>query len=324
MPDSSREADFKERDGMSFYSTDTLAAEIGRELLSRVVDAYGAKGLAEDKFAITLLIHDTLRGTAPASTQLRGFGYRSSQLFYPCSVVKLFYLVAARARLEEKFIVPHEELDRAMRDMILLSSNTATNYVIDLITGTTGDTLLPDKERPSWEEKRQWVNRYFRSFGWPEFAGINVSQKLMDDERYGRERQFAGADGRNHNALTTDATARLLYEIFTGQVVSPAHSKFIAKTMARPLDPNWVSEEPRAQVNGFFGAGLPQGSWLWSKAGATSWTGDPTASFRRHDAAYVELPTGAAFTLVAFTEGKSISADETCLPMIARTAAKLL
>jgi len=38
---------------------------------------------------------------------------------------------------------------------------------------------------------------------------------------------------------------------------------------------------------------LPPGSKLWSKAGWTSET--------RHDAAYIELPTGARFVLVTFT-----------------------
>jgi beta-lactamase class A len=250
--------------------------------------------------------------------------YRGSRPFYPCSVVKLFYLAAARARLEEGLIHPHAELDRAMRDMILLSSNTATNYVIDLITGTTGDTLLEAEERGVWEEKRQWVNRYFRSFGWPEFKDINVCQKLMDDQRYGRERLFAGSDGRNHNSLTTDAVARLFYAVFTGNIVNAGHSEFLVNTLARSLDPKWLAEEPAAQVIGYFGDGLPQGSRLWSKAGSTRWTGDPTASYRRHDAAYVELSNGLSFTLVAFTEGKAISEDETCLPMIARTASELV
>ncbi|HTO85663.1 MAG TPA: hypothetical protein VMQ73_25815, partial [Methylomirabilota bacterium] len=70
--------------------------------------------------------------------------------------------------------------------------------------------------------------------------------------------------------------------------------------------------------------GLPVGSRLWSKAGWTKWTGDPTASYRRHDAAYVELPGGGALTLVVFTEGKEISADMTCLPAFARVAAELV
>jgi hypothetical protein len=63
---------------------------------------------------------------------------------------------------------------------------------------------------------------------------------------------------------------------------------------------------------------------LWSKAGRTDWTGDPAASYRRHDAAYIELPGGPVFTLVAFTQGKAVSLDETVLPMIARTTADLL
>jgi len=308
---------------MDFYATDAHSNGIGKELVRRVLEIYGTKGLAAGQFAITLLLHEPLREASPHK-QLRGFGYRASQPFYPCSVVKLFYLAAARARLEQKFIAPHEELDRAMRDMIRVSSNTATNYVIDLVTDTTGDTLLPDEERLAWEEKRQWVNHYFRSLGWPEFENINISQKLMDDQRYGRERVFAGADGHNHNALTTDATARLFYEIFTGHVVNQVHSKFIMETLERSLDAEWIAAEPGAQIKGYFGAGLPQGSRLWSKAGMTSWTGDPTASYRRHDAAYVELPEGTAFTLVAFTQGKAINTDETCLPMIAGTAVDLI
>ena len=94
--------------------------------------------------------------------------------------------------------------------------------------------------------------------------------------------------------------------------------------MSRPLDPVWIAAEPRSQVIGYFGAGLPPGSRLWSKAGWTGWTGDPTASYRRHDAAYIELPTGQAFILVAFTEGRAISADENCLPSIAGLAAELV
>ena len=173
-------------------------------------------------------------------------------------------------------------------------------------------------------EKRNWVNRYFRKFGWPEFERINVCQKLMDDRRYGREQMFAGADGRNHNALTTDATARLFYAIFTGQAVSQSRSSYMADRLSRSLDPAWIAAEPDAQVIGYFGAGLPQGTKLWSKAGHTRWTGDPSASYRRHDAAYIELPGGSAFTLVAFTEGKAISANEDCLPALARNAAELV
>lgn len=307
---------------MSFYTTDAEIRSLGEELVRFALAAFGPKGLAADKLAVTLLLHDRpLEHGAPPP---RGFGYRAAEPFYPCSVVKVFYLVAAQARLEEGAIAPHEELDRAMRDMILYSSNTGTNYVIDLVTGTTGDTLLSGAELAEWTDRRNWVNRYFRDFDWPEFAAINVCQKLMDDLRYGRERMFAGADGGNHNRLTTDATARLFHAILTGAVINPQRSRIIADLLRRPLDPAWIAAEPASQVEGYLGAGLPAGSRLWSKAGWTGWTRDATASYRRHDAAYVELPGDKAFTLAVFTQGKEISADLTCLPAIARRAAELI
>jgi beta-lactamase class A len=308
---------------MVFYEANPRLNEIGNELVQRTLQACAHLDFKPEDLAITLLRHNKPLDTSGSTGTVSGFSYRGSQPFYPCSVVKLFYLVAAQERLEEGFIQPDEELDRAMRDMITVSSNTATNYVIDLITETTGDTLLQDVERSRWEEKRHWVNRYLRSFDWAEFTGINVCQKLMDDQRYGRERMFAGADGRNHNALTTDATARLFYAIFTRNKPTPARSRFVIDTLARSIEPEFA-KKPGAQIFGFFGAGLPRGSRLWSKAGRTDWTGDPAASYRRHDAAYIELPGGPAFTLVAFTQGKAVSLDETVLPMIARTTADLL
>jgi hypothetical protein len=185
------------------------------------------------------------------------------------------------------------------------------------VTGTTGDTLLSSQEMADWTAKRGWVNRYFESLGWKEFAAIYVCQKLMDDLRYGREQTFVGSNGRNHNRLTTDATARLFHAIFTKQVISPRRSKIIADLLRRPLDRAWIDAEPASQVLGYFGEGVPAGSRLWSKAGWTTWTRDVAASYRRHDAAYVELPNGKAFTLAVFTQGKEISADFTCLPSIA-------
>jgi hypothetical protein len=230
-------------------------------------------------------------------------------------------LVAVQARLEEGFIQPHEELDRAMRDMILYSSNTGTNYVIDLVTGTTGDTLLVDAEMAEWANRRNSVNRFFSGFAWPEFSSINVCQKLMDDLRYGREKQFLGV--ASHNRLTTDATARLFHAIMTCKIINAERSRIIANHLRLPLDPDWIAAEPASQVSGCFGEGLPPGSRLWSKAGWTTWIRHSQASYRRHDAAYVELPGGGAFTLVV-GQGPEISADSTWLAALARQTVELL
>jgi beta-lactamase class A len=76
--------------------------------------------------------------------------------------------------------------------------------------------------------------------------------------------------------------------------------------LARSLEPDARAADPENQVDGFLGAGLPQGAQLWSKAG---WM-----SQARHDAAYVEVPEQAPFLLVAFSEGRSCAEDVALLP----------
>ena len=93
------------------------------------------------------------------------------------------------------------------------------------------------------------------------------------------------------NALTTDATARLLAEIAQGEVVSNKRSEEMLELLRR--DPFGESNDPDDQAHGFTGPALPPGAKLWSKAGWTSNT--------RHDAALIELPDGTRFVLVTFT-----------------------
>jgi beta-lactamase class A len=308
---------------MSWFRDDPRLASLGETLVEATLQRFSNKGLTPESLALTLLLHpeplDVREPSIPA-----GFSYHGSQPFYPCSVVKVFYLVAAQQRLEEGFIAPHEDLTRAMRDMIRVSSNAATNYVIDLVTGTTGDTLLGPAEISAWRDRRNWANRYLKGFGWAEFEAINVCQKLMDDDRYGREKVFVGAAGANHNRLTTDATARLFHAIMTGRVITAERAGIVRNLMRRPLDADFIRDEPAGQVLGYFGAGLPPGARLWSKAGSTGWTGDLAASFRRHDAAYVELPNGRQFTLVLFSQGREISADQEFLPAVASLTCELV
>ena len=304
---------------MSFYREHAALTRAGETIVAETLERFAGEGLRPERFAMTLLVHPEPPTRAKPKEPPIGYGHQGQLPFYPCSVVKLFYLVAAQARLAEGAIGFDEALDRAMRDMMLYSSNMATNYVIDLVTGTTGDTLLEGEALVEWRERRQWVNRYFAGFGWPELEPINVMQKLMDDVRYGRERQLLAADGSNHNRLTTDATARLIHELLLGRVVSPDRSASVLDYLRRPLDADWVAAEPLAQVRGFFGEAMPKGTKLWAKSGWSQWLRDPVSSWGRHDACYAEPPDGPAFTLVAFTHGKEISQSAGCLPFIARS-----
>jgi beta-lactamase class A len=311
-----------ERQGSNvFFVTTEISRSIGEELVTFALDRFGSAGLAADNLAMTLLLHpmplSRTEQVAPISPE--GFAYSGSRPFYPCSVVKMFYLAAVQAAIEAGSVQEHNELSRAMRDMILWSSNTATNYIIDIVTGTTGDTLLAEPAFATWVERRNAVNRYFQSLKRDEFDGINVCQKLMDDERYGREKVFVTIDGNNHNRLTTNASAYLMHEIMARRMISADASQRMAEFLARPVDPDFAAR-PASQISGYIGAGLPADAKLWSKAGWTGWTGDADASYRRHDAAYVELSAGVAFTLVVFTEGKAISQNSDILPSIGKLA----
>jgi beta-lactamase class A len=305
---------------MIFSQTASVQA-IGEELVRATLDRFGPRGLAADKFSLTLVLHPDDPSGGNGKLMLPRYAYRGGEQFYPCSVVKMFYLVAAQAALEAGRIVDTPELDRASRDMITWSSNTATNYIIDLVTGTTGDMELSPSEMEQWVRARNGVNRYFQTLEIDDFRGINVNQKLMDDDRYGREKAFVQIGGNNHNRLSTNAAAALLAMIMEDEMISPARSRIMANYLSRSREKAFI-EMPGAQVLNYLGAELPQGARIWSKAGWTTWTRDPLASYRRHDAIHVALPEGRRFTLVAFTEGKEISADPTSMPFIGKLAAE--
>ncbi|HEV8544298.1 MAG TPA: serine hydrolase [Verrucomicrobiae bacterium] len=217
-----------------------------------------------------------------------GGSHRGDTRIYPASVIKLFYLVTAHQWMADGKISDTQELRRAMHDMIVDSYNEATHYVVDVITGTTGGPELPPDQMAEWENKRGVINRYFAARG---YANINANQKPWCEGPYGRERVFVGERFTNRNALTTDATARLLAEIALGRAVSASRSAQMMELLKRDLSAQ--SSDPDDQSHGFTGAALPSGAKLWSKAGWTSET--------RHDAAYMELPDGAKLILVTFT-----------------------
>ena len=218
--------------------------------------------------------------------------YRGDVRIYPASVIKMFYLEAAHRWMEEGKIADTPELRRAMSDMIVLSYNEATSYVIDVITGTTSGYELPEVEMKEWSHKRNAINRYFESRG---YTNINANQKPWGEGPYGRERVFVGEKFTNRNMLTTDATARLLTEIALGKAVSQKRSAEMLQLMER--DPFAETTDPDDQSHGFTGPAVPKGAKLWSKAGWTSQT--------RHDAAYIEFAKGKKLVLVIFTVNHS-------------------
>ncbi|MGO4740565.1 serine hydrolase [Bosea sp. 2KB_26] len=300
---------------MSFFRDDTDLQRIGRAIEAHASSIYSGRGVPLDQFAYVLLRPQPV-GERPIGTA-RHANWRS----YPCSLVKVFHLVAAQAALAEGRLTEHGELDRAMRDMILWSSNSATNYIIDLLTGTTGDTLLKGEALADWCERRQEINRFFAGLGWPELIDINLDQKLMDDLRYGREKIGLDLSPIGHNRLTPIAMARLMSEIFYGSSLLPeARLKRVRDHLIRDqASPD--RSRGAYQLLGYLGGGLPDGSRIWSKAGRTRWLGDARAEFRRHDTIRAILPGGEDFILTVFTQGEAIAEDDGFLPGIGKLVA---
>lgn len=275
---------------------------LGESLLTALVSLYGEQGLGRDSFGLVVL-------TKGADGGAQGFAHRGDQPVYPCSLVKSFHLVHALAALEEGRALPHGELDRALRDMIRYSSNAATNYVIDCITGTTGDTLLEGAEYLDWVTKRERLNRFFWALSWPEWEGANISQKLMDDTRYGREAQYAGADGANLNALLPLAAARLLWELFHGELPLSAPLKARAQAILHRDPRGPEADNPAYQTRDFLAGDLPAGVEVWSKAGHNLWTGDAKTSWFKHDMARFAAAGRRPLIVVLMTRGRALAQE---------------
>ena len=278
-------------------ATTATLQDLVNEAARATLQNFRDKELEESQLSITLIDLRHPNGPVTAS-------YRGNERIYPASVVKLFYLAAVHRWLEDKRISDTPELQRAVKDMIVDSSNEATQYIVDVLTGTTSGIELPRRQMQQWQYKRNAVNRYFASLG---YTNINVNQKTFCEDAYGRENVSRGPKGENRNKLTTDATARLLMEIASGKAVSPARSRQMMDLMKREYA---GKGSPGDQAHGFTGIALNgiSGAGLWSKAGWTSTT--------RHDAAYIELPNGSRFVLVTFTTDHATERE--IIPTVAR------
>lgn len=255
---------------------------------------YAARGLRPD-------------GLALAAVWLRPDGstewahVRGDAPMYPASLVKLFYLVAVHGFLDAGRVADSAELERAITDMIVDSANDPTNYLLEVLTGASGGAELPEAELAVWMEQRQAVNRYFQARG---YTNVNACQKTWAEGPYGRERQGYGPNFELRNSASANAIARLWIE----QIIQASGPRADARRTLLSRDVTVTSTDPDDQRTAFTAKGLPSGAKLWSKAGWTTKV--------RHDAAYVELPTGERLVWVILTQG--VSSDRALIPAVSR------
>ena len=232
--------------------------------------------------------------------------YRGESKYYPASVPKMFYMAAVERQLQDGKIQHTSELDRGLRDMIVVSSNDATQYIVDVITDTGSGAEMPAKEFEEWQFKRNRMNRFFGAMG---YKNININQKIYCEDAYGIEQQSRKYAGENRNMLTTNAAARAIAEIAFGRLNTPERTARMMNLLKR--DPFAKSEDPDDQSVGYVGKVLidreMKDAKLWSKAGLTS--------LARHDVAYVEMPSGLKFAIAIFTENHA--RERHVIPMVA-------
>lgn len=282
----------------------TQSVELQTILSAAIADVSKEKNFKPNEIAATVI---DLRDP----TNLKTANVSGEMQLYTASVVKMFYMAALERQLEDGKITMTKELERGVKDMIVDSSNEATQYILDVLTDTSSGSELPQKEFEAWQYKRNRVNRFFSSHG---YQNINVNQKTFCEDAYGIEQQSRAYKGQNRNMLTTNATARLLAEIAMRKFVNESRSDSMLKLMAR----DWASQakDPDSQSVNFTGRALIKnnvtGAKLWSKAG---WTNKS-----RHDAAYIETPSGLKFVIVVFTENHANDLD--AIPSVASKVMK--
>jgi len=264
-----------------------------------VLDSTAGKNFKPEEIAATLI---DLRDPQ----NLRWAGVNGEKPIYPASIVKMFYMAALERQLEDGKVTLTPELSRGLKDMIVDSSNEATQYILDVLTDTAGGGEMPQKQFEQWQHQRNRVNRFYSSMG---YTNINVNQKTFCEDAYGIEQQSRNYKGQNRNMITTNATARLLAEIVLGRMNTPERTQRMMDLMKR--DPFKPSTDTDDQAVGFTGKALIDAKMtdakLWSKAG---WT-----SRSRHDAAYIETADGLRFVLAVYTENHANNRE--AIPAIA-------
>jgi len=193
--------------------------------------------------------------------------------------------------------------------MLYFSSNNATSFLIDLLTGTTSGPCIEGELWENWKYQRSIINDWLNDLHWEELSGINCCQKTWDDGPFGREKEFYGHDNKNRNAMNSDAAARVLEEIMI-HIDYQKHDLNLRSFLKRNLNKVVLKNDPLNQIDGFLGAGLPENINLWSKAGLMSEV--------RHDSAWWTNRQSLHTLLVVFCDGEKYSKDTSFLPLIAK------
>ena len=279
-----------------------------QSVVNSAVGSFQAKGLPIDKLSISLT-------NLNSSTCQSYASYQDKNPRFPASVSKLFWMTALYGKINQGTLAEGTVSDKTIQKMIQKSDNEAASDVMDVLTNTTSGEKLSGTDFSQWETSRTSLNDFFNMAG---YQAVNVSQKnfpipkLQMTEPQGRDLQIRGNEVTPlRNSLTTYDVNRLVYEIHTGQAISPQMSDRMESMMVRDIHPEAWKDEQYNSIAGFLGEKLPLNTYFASKVG---WTGSS-----RQDAAIIKSADGQAhYILVIFGDDKRYAEDWEVFPAISK------
>ena len=221
---------------------------------------------------------------------------------YPASVVKFVYLMAAYAWRDGGRLEIDPAFESVLRQMIYVSSNGATQRVVRRLTGTQAGPRLAPEPYAAFRERRQRVKHWLQELGIEDLHAVHPTYDGGGD-LYGRDLQFLEdptvpgslldqkGPYRNRQAMTANATARLLALLATDQALSPESSAEVREQMRR--DPRRQRYLMRRIAGG---ADLRPDLEVFSKTG----TWGPIFA----DAGILRHASGHQLVVVVFFEGR--------------------
>jgi len=293
---------------MTFYYLSKEMDLALNEILGRIL--FYNKDFSRDDISITWINYKSENKKV-----FKGFGtgINNKKMVYPASVVKLVYGLASYYWIKKGSLLLSDEIIDAVRKMLSFSSNNATSFLIDLLTGTTSGPCVEGELWNNWKYQRNIINDWLHDLHWKELIGINCCQKTWDDGPFGREKEFYGQENNNRNVMTSDSAARVLEEIMI-HIDYQENDLNLRSYLKRDLNKVVLKNDSLNQIDGFLGEGLPERINLWSKAGLMSEV--------RHDSAWWTNSESLQTLLVVFCNGEKYSNDTSLLPSIAKEVYK--
>jgi hypothetical protein len=291
-------------------------------ILADVLPKYKLNPGYENRIGI-LLINN------PSATQPEQMGlYQESKLFYPASVVKMFWMVNFYNALQT---APHDsqllaiEQEQVVDQMIRRSDNNMASRLIDVLTHTSSQDDSSGAELDQWIERRNQLSELFRQQGYSQ--ELKVGQKTfpitkptyIPEPRFNELKMRGNPDHPIRNAISAQDAAQLLNRIVNRQAIQNSDYASRAQQILLLNDSNrtnLLEDQDTSYFNPvrtFFSEGLSDLRQIdyYGKAG---WT-----SSSRNEVAYIiDSNKGVTYILAVFTDGKDYAEAWKLFPDISR------